>query len=82
MRQMVTWGCVCWLSVGAVSAERGGPVCKLFGVLPGLYQYRTGQSGKAAAYGVGSGVAFSAAAAMGVLSVYYGNQAEDWRGDF
>ena len=53
---------------------------RCLGCFPGCIN--TGQSAKAAAYGVGSGVAFGAAAAMGVLSVYYGNQAEDWRGDF
>ena len=57
-------------------------VSKRLGLLPGLYQRRTGQTAKCAVYAGGSGLAFSVALASGILSVYYGNQAEDWQGDY
>ena len=57
-------------------------VSRRLGLVPGLFQWRSGQRQRGAALAGGSLLAFGAAVATGAVSIYYGNQAEDWRGDY
>lgn len=69
-------------SAGEVPIPPCQAVSQRLGLVPGLFQWRTGQPHKALLYGTGSGLALAGAFAAGAFSIYYGNQAEDWRGDY
>ena len=81
-----------WLTAAAVADDvqsenerpqrPDSPVSRKLGLLPGLYQCSTGQTTKCEVYAGGSALTFGVALSSGILSVYYGNQAEDWRGDY